>query len=49
MKQARTNTIYNFFEKNLYPQIQNVWENFSVTIVLKSKIKSGSKIQKTKK
>ena len=30
MKQARTNTIYNFFEKKIYRQIQNVWENFSV-------------------
>ena len=48
MKQSRTNTIYNFFEEKLYRQIQNVWENFFVKIVFKSKIVSGSKIQKTK-
>ena len=48
LKQARTNTIYNIFEKKLYCQIRNVWENFSVKIILKSKIVSGSKIQKTK-
>ena len=46
LEQARTNAIYNIFEKKLYCQIQNVWENFSVKIVLKSK---NSKIQKTKK
>ena len=37
LKHARTNTIYKIFEKKLYCQIQNVWENFSVKIVLKSK------------
>ena len=35
MKQARTNTICNIFEKKLYRQNQNAWENFSVKIVLK--------------
>ena len=37
LKQARTNTIYNIFEKKFYCQIQKVWENFSVKIVFKSK------------
>ena len=37
LKQAHTDTIYNTFEKNLYCQIRNVWENFSVEIILKSK------------
>ena len=37
LKQARTNTIYNIFEKKLFCLIQNDLENFSVKIVLKSK------------
>ena len=49
LKQARTNTIYNIFEKNLYCQFPNDWENFSVKIILKSKIVSVSKIQIPKK
>ena len=36
LKEAHTNTIYIIFEKKLYCQIRNVWENFSVKIILKS-------------
>ena len=36
LKHAHTNTIENIFEKNLYCQIRNVRETFSVEI-LKSK------------
>ena len=28
LKQAHTGPIYNIFEKKLYCQIRNVWENF---------------------
>ena len=38
LKQAHTNTIYNIFEEKLYFQIRNDWENFSIKIILKSKI-----------
>ena len=33
LKQADTNTIRNIFEKKLYCQIRNVWENFFVKII----------------
>ena len=45
IKQANTNTIYNILEQKLYCQIRNVWENFSVKIILKQKHVSGSKVQ----
>ena len=49
LQQAHTNTIYNS-RKKLYCQIRNVWENFSVKIVLKSKNCKWVKIsKKTKK
>ena len=48
LKQAHTNTIYNILEKKLYCQIRNVWKNISVKLILKSKIVSGSKVQKLK-
>ena len=37
LKEAHSNAIYNTFENKLYCQIRNVWENFSVKIILKSK------------
>ena len=37
MKQTRSNTIQKYFRKKLYCQIQNVRENLSINIVLKSK------------
>ena len=37
LKQAHTNTIYITFAKKLYCQIRNVWENFSLKIILKFK------------
>ena len=46
LKQARTNTIYNIFEKKLYCQIQNVWENFSVKIIEIKKFQVGQKFKK---
>ena len=37
LKQAHTNTIKDIIEKKLC-QIRNVWENFSVKTILKSKL-----------
>ena len=37
LKQAHTNLIHNIFGKKIYCQIRNIWENFPVKIIVKSK------------
>ena len=49
LKQAHTNTIQNIFEKKIYCPLRNVWENFSVKIILKSKNYEWVKSSKNKK